>query len=717
MYGENLYGDTARNPYGLPFDTNYLESEASDVDVMLDQPITARGDKEPSGATIREVGTTTNPFEHQTKALLARIREGASRVEFEFMGTGKSSKQQFSPETFGKIERQEMRDLAKLNEVETSTHATPNAGPMSGLSQQGGSMSFSEEQRRNVMKELQKAVDFAAEATTGGAIVLHIGEWNRPIDQFYGKDSQSKDKDKYGSFKKYESDRLVDTERGNKPLTNEDVKKLNISSDQIGDGKRYRYQREWDDTEFHLVDEITGGVQALNRNMTFDVPKVDRESTIKANGGETDENKWDKKIFKLKDGKIETQQKSFDQLVQEYRAQHPDEKKSDEEIVLKNYLDEKRSLAEGESQRFTEGLEGYKQAFNKLDERAQKAKQSYQQAIKEFKAQKGREPTEGDLEQIQNNLNSTLGRDELNRPIANLIEDSYKDQMKDELWGHINSYQQLASSYKQQVDQLNRQQKRLKPIKEFGLQKTADTIAKAAIYADEQYNNHKKDLKNELYISPESFMPEQYGGHPDEIKEVIEASRKKMVELLSNKYDKKEAQKLAEKRIKATLDAGHLNQWRKYFERKKGESMDQYEQRFNKWLLDKTEDLAKGGYVGHAHLSDNFGYDDDHLVPGEGNVPYKDFIRRMRQHGVNEFIQEPGSFNYEYALRQTWRNMGVTNLGASYRSTGRGLSERTDKFMNSYFGHTAKPSYVFGKYIPQGDSTQKSWAPWSGTPL
>ena len=44
------------------------------------------------------------------------------------MGGGKGSRSQpggHTPESYGIRERQEMRELAKINEVEVSTHASP----------------------------------------------------------------------------------------------------------------------------------------------------------------------------------------------------------------------------------------------------------------------------------------------------------------------------------------------------------------------------------------------------------------------------------------------------------------------------------------------------------------------------------------------------------------------------------------------------------------
>jgi hypothetical protein len=104
---------------------------------------------------VDELGTTTNPFEHQTQALKARIFHGASRIEFSFFGAQKGRKEQPTPETFGKRERLDMRELAEFNEVETTTHATVSVQGLSGLNMQQGN--FSDDQRKQSMDEIKES--------------------------------------------------------------------------------------------------------------------------------------------------------------------------------------------------------------------------------------------------------------------------------------------------------------------------------------------------------------------------------------------------------------------------------------------------------------------------------------------------------------------------------------------------------------------------------
>jgi hypothetical protein len=139
-----------------------------------------------SGLTTWELGTTLKPMQNQMQALQAKIREGASKVEFEFAGKGKGNSQASTPESYGKEEREMMRRIAQLNDIKSSTHATFNVAGLAGFGERG----FNRQAQQEAIQEVQRAIDFAKDATTGGAIVVHTGEWQRPISTNYGKNGR-----------------------------------------------------------------------------------------------------------------------------------------------------------------------------------------------------------------------------------------------------------------------------------------------------------------------------------------------------------------------------------------------------------------------------------------------------------------------------------------------------------------------------------------------
>ncbi|MEK6826495.1 MAG: hypothetical protein AABX90_02610, partial [Nanoarchaeota archaeon] len=117
------------------------------------------------------------------QGLKSIIFVGASQVELGFMGQGKGFRSQptgWTPESVSRPEREAIKQLAKINEVQLSTHATPNVA-ISGIGEQG----FSEDQRERALFEVKKAIDFAADTAEGGPVVLHAQEFPRPLFEKY----------------------------------------------------------------------------------------------------------------------------------------------------------------------------------------------------------------------------------------------------------------------------------------------------------------------------------------------------------------------------------------------------------------------------------------------------------------------------------------------------------------------------------------------------
>jgi hypothetical protein len=121
--------------------------------------------------------------------------------------------------------------------------------------------------------------------------------------------------------------------------------------------------------------------------------------------------------------------------------------------------------------------------------------------------------------------------------------------------------------------------------------------------------------------------------------------------------------------------------------------------------LEETKKLAKDGIIGHIHLTDNFGYDDEHLTPGQGNVPMKEFIKSMEEAGLKDFIAEAGSFNAGSIMPDTWALMGSPIYGTTRTPTFRSLHEQ-------HFGYHNPSTYMVGAYAPSNE-----WRLWSEVPL
>jgi L-ribulose-5-phosphate 3-epimerase UlaE len=163
-----------------------------------------------------------------------------------------------------------------------------------------------------------------------------------------------------------------------------------------------------------------------------------------------------------------------------------------------------------------------------------------------------------------------------------------------------------------------------------------------------------------------------------------------------------EAKRIAKEHIKATFDIGHAYTWKKFF---KGTNKE-----FNQWLKNQVEELTKDGIIGHVHLSDNFGYHDEHLEPGQGSVPLQDFVKHMQLKDYKgQYIVEWGAQSPEEA----WRTMTAawkTLNSPIYRIDTTSMAW-TD-IENSYIGQRASPNYLVGDIAPS-----KDWTLWSETQL
>ncbi|MBI2650577.1 sugar phosphate isomerase/epimerase [Candidatus Woesearchaeota archaeon] len=251
-----------------------------------------------------------------------------------------------------------------------------------------------------------------------------------------------------------------------------------------------------------------------------------------------------------------------------------------------------------------------------------------------------------------------------------------------------------------------------------------------------------RDPNNPVTVAVEHIFPERFGGHLEELKWIIKKSRERMVDLLTkpeieygvsltpeevkegtkqpNPYymgvSKDEAEKRAERHIKATLDTGHINLWRKYWQDDPRKTKEENEQAFNKWVFNQVESLAKEKMVGNVHLADNYGYHDDHLAPGQGNSPIKEIMSILKKYGYEKAVTvEPGAdastdLSDFHGLMKTWRFFGSPVYGMGFR--GAGVPQTWADVQYSFFGQNKPPYYIFGGYAPSND-----WTLWSAVPL
>ena len=617
--------------------------------------------------TTKDVGVTTNPMGNTLQSLKQRITEGTGRIEFSFLRGGKGSAQSPNPETFGKAERTDIRELLKVNDMKTSTHAPVHADSLAGFGEGG----FNNLARANALKEIKRAIDFAGEATKGGAIVFHLHEWQRPLSQ-------------------------------------------------IDDGKAKFRMYEEEDTESPLiaVDKRTGkAIEAINKNRVIHRPiyitakdknlvgkKDSRGNTLKENDwvdidGNLIPRNADTKMLFNRIPKFTEDKKNFEienitwdklqEITQDHNKGLPEEQHLEpEEMFVKIQTETKILQQKGSSLYYIKDYDRFEDAYveaKELIDEYNRIKDTYSDDRKYL----------ADVWLKSKTNNKTITIEALHRQL-----EGAKDSMR-----HVH---EASSAADVQAKELTEIYESITSAKKYGLSKTADTIAKAGLYAMDVYRNNKDKygLEDPIYVAPENWDVKMYGSHPKEYREAILKSRERMVELLKKRnVSEKEAKKLAANHIKGTLDIGHMNMYRYYFESDPKDSPEERDKKFNKWMLDETEKLVKEGIVGHIHLSDNFGYDDEHLTPGQGNIPMKEFLKRMEKHGINDLIIETGSYNISTAQADTMAHIGSPLFGPN-------RIMRQNNVHQGHFGYQAPGFFIAGAYVPSNE-----WKAWSDVPL
>lgn len=629
--------------------------------------------------TPQEIGTTTIPMENAVKSLKARIRQGVGRIEFSFLGQGKGSAQQSTPESYGKRDRRDIRELLEVTGIKTSTHAGVHTNSLAGFDPREGNFNAAEQAR--IQKEIRKAIDFAGDATKGGAIVFHFHEWNRPLSDIKSRNG--------AKFRKFDEESIksplftVDDENGRmlmainketklyrpkyktvKDIEEETGEKLVGTKDENG---RIRQPDDWVDFDNNAIRKTDRPEQLFLR-----VPVFRPESS----DFETEEYDWDKLV--------EETEKYNKNLKSE------DEKLTPQELYTKIQLENNILQAKGGSLYHAKYYEMNKRNLDKI-----------RRKIKAYNTLKENLPEERKWEA---DLILGVDKDELEpgRKPIDVLKDKEKIALNELKYVHESS-----ASSDVRAREMEERWKRVTSVEKYGLKRTAQTVANAAMYAMEVSQKRKDNLEEDLYIAPENFDPNMYGSHPDEYRAAIERSREAFAKMLEDRknYQPEDAQNLAKKYIKGTLDIGHLNTLRQYYVPKEGTPPDQVDEEFNKWMLDEAEKLVEEGYVGHIHLSDNFGFDDEHLSPGEGNIPMNEFLKRMKKHGVDDIIVEEGSFNSGAGVSDTLRLINSPVYGVGRRTRFRNVHE-------AHFGYQAPGFFIAGSYVPSND-----WKLWSDVPL
>ena len=611
--------------------------------------------------------------------LKADITAGASHVELGFMGAGKEfGGGNKTPESFGSVQREEIRQMAKINKVSVSTHASLKLSGMTGLDRE--QRGFSDRLAENNLTEMKRTIDFAGEACGGGPVVVHTDEFPREVSRHKGFEIPG------GDIEREEIVSLVDRSTGQLV--------------RFQKGQNIHMPKDWIKKDGHYVDfdgKPIGDFDFIHR-----VPKPN------------------------KDGKYDFEVVNFNKVkgwVDEYNHKNPNkvQKSAEKEFFLlieKSKLEQAAPFAHNYATNYNRTMAEIKEFEGEIQQWKQAEKGAKDMDFlnnlfdKEFArafAQSGFQKKKGETP------SQSLGR---------FIQDK-KAYAQAEKEGYI--------GYQKQIEQTKHLQSNIEDLEKFGVDRSAQYMAKAAMYAlqkkEQLQRQGYKDTKD-IFIAPENVFPEGgYGSHPDELKRIVKESRDKMITYLTKKeiggrhnpyyrgnVSEKEAADIAADHIKATFDIGHAYTWKKFFKGKKGNTPEQNKAEFEEWLMKKVDELNKDKIIGHVHLSDNMGYFDEHLTPGHGEVPIEKFVDKMKKAGhKDKFVVEWGAQSEQDsygAMLGAWANIARSPV---YRIDG--IQQSWSDIENvGYFGRSSSPNFITGQYGPSKDKDWNLWG-WSEAPL
>lgn len=701
------------------------------------------GEKPPYGADlgVKDIGMSVpmGISAANVAGIYSKIRMGTGNIEIQFPGYRTGSRNAQTPEMLGEDQRQAIRELSMANEVKFTTHASFQLMGMMGRDERGN---FSITNATQDMFELKRAIDFQADLG-GGSVVVHSGEFERPMTDMYlddetGRLNLARDPSGRLMFRQAHTQEigahfeLLDDRTSAKIET---VQKDRLVAHPVWRRAKEDYMGENQDGNRVLIRK--GDYIDYQDRKIIDPFAIKPESVLRSRVPEFDDaNKTFKVLLKsFEDFKKEAEE--FNSYFKLLMGRGPNyyEKMYPEEAYVRATLDSQEGIARGWSLQYSKDSQTWLKALKKLEE-----------AEKFYSDLKNKVPVEEQWKLLREDRelsNATQGfaGPEMVEPLT-LIEKAKFDVKR-----RLEFDRSTAASQEQQAQDTHETKKHIiTPIKRL----ESDGVrlyAEVGIHALQK----TRDPNHPVFVAVEHIFPERFGGHPEELKWIIKKSRERMVEMLTepeipfgasmapeemtaekmekmrrgeykqpNPYymgvSKEEAEKLAERHIKATIDTGHINLWRKYWQDDPRKTREQNDEAFKKWAISSIESLAKEGMVGNIHLADNYGYHDDHLAPGQGNSPIREIIERVKKYGYDKAITvEPGAdastdLSDFHGLMKTWRFFGSPVYGMGFR--GVGVPQSWADVQYSFFGQNKPPYYIFGGYAPSND-----WTLWSAVPL
>jgi len=301
-----------------------------------------------------------------------------------------------------------------------------------------------------------------------------------------------------------------------------------------------------------------------------------------------------------------------------------------------------------------------------------------------------------------------------------------------------NYERQLAAGQLQQAREYEQKRDQMVPVARYAKHKAMQSYAELGIDAMDETNNNPK-VKHPLHVGPELGWPHSYGGHPKEFVELVHGARKKMVQLLTNKYmtdaegkimkdetgkplvnhnyrpdiNRKQAEQEANQHIRGMLDTGHMGMWIEHY--KPNLRWRDRVKQFNKWFMKQIDYISEQDVIGGIQAVDSAGIGHGHLPAGEGIFPVVDAVKKLKQKGFAGYIVSEGheeeKFGEGRILLNTWKAFN-SPIESKY-GPGIPSGKQFNDIHQGYFGRQRPPMQMFGSYTPPFSE----YKPWSEIPF
>ena len=645
---------------------------------------------------ISKLGATFGENNAQGQAdvlgsMLTSIRRGTGVLQLA-LSTPVGTQMGGGVASIGKDKRQAIKEVLKASGAtwEGLEFSPQDMTNMSGFDpRQGG---FSEQKRKQDLQHVRDAITFAADIGAGGGVDVWSYEFNRTI----GDAKFNKGKNKFVDFEGWKEE-----ENAKKQLVDERTGTIiqEFETGQLGGrGMAKISVPEWKKANGHGVgsDGVT-----FNDGDYLDVHgnKLTSDPTSK----EFIMNRvpvWNGEKSEFKSRQLDWN--DFKNYAQN-RNKESGMKLSAEEWYGRVQLENQYAQSRGQSIFYTGDYEAHQRQLSKLLEQQRQYREIETGKSEEELKQLGlMEPTpDGRLVKKSEANNESITAEKLRMQ-------------------HIHEASGMADA---QANTIWDTMQHIKPIEEYGKQKTFQTFAEAGLDAME--TTHRRHVANPIYVGPELGWPEGYGGHPEEFVEIIKSSRQEMITKMQkdpvyrNKYTDKEMQSMAKTHIKGVMDTAHMSMWYNHFPKENSHEPEEKRlQRFNKWFMNQMDYLGKEDVVGSVQVVDSSTGDHRHLPVGQGIFPTVEGVKALQKSGFKgsivsegheDEVFDPGSTQYSL-----WSEFGAS-MGSGYHF---GDVSGGNSFGNVYAGrggaagYRAPPNYIFGAYAPSNE-----WSLWSEIPL